>query len=526
MQPTYFASFLLGKQGGPPVCLSAIIPHVDNWIFQNKNRKVERPTDFDAFSEQTHRLPKETLVHTRYVKDGLVAYLAIRYEHSDNKRRLWRTDVVFNTDGGRGNEVRCSVGVHVGNQDGAIVPLGDVASRPAIVPTLINNFSAYEAYPLLTTSMPVHVKDVGVLMNLLTSPQRHIPLVLITSRNADGQFIVNKEQIAEKLAGMAYVVHASSAEVTYAVRDVIGNEMNAYDGALRLYWPGFKDSDSPYRHPLWVRGRSEEIEANRGGFAQFLLRNLAKISATRAVPGVTRWEDVQRKKIQADAQTAQGEGELRQLLDCALQEGYEQKTRADTLSYQLDFKQLEIDEKQAELEAKAGECDQWRNAWVQVKKERSPSDDEATDDLRNVGDALEKGAQIYADSLVIIGSALRKETLDFKKPEVVLKALRWLATDYRRARLGEILCPDLDVSCRTVSGMFYRPHQSKVTMGRFEDDYKVVRNGKPNWLKEHIGIGTGTDPRSNIRIAFYFDDTERKVIVGFVGQHQETTASN
>lgn len=527
MQPTYFASFLLGKQGDDaPVTLAAVVPYIENWIFNNKNRKVVRPAEFDAFGEHSYALPNETLVQTRFVRSGDAEYLAIRYEHGDKERRRWRTDVVFDTAGGKGNDLRCSVGVHVGNSDGAITPLGDVASRPAIVPTLIKAFAAFEEYPLSTVPMRVCPKDAPLLVDLLTSPKRHVPLVLMTPRNGDGGFPIHRGRVAETLAGMAYVAYAESAEVTYAVKDAIGNDLNAYNGAVRLYWPGFKTSDKPYRHPLWVGGLAEEIEAGPGGFSQFLLRNLAHLSTTRVLPGVTRWEDVQRRKLFADAQAAHGESDLRVLLDLYVKQATEQKEALDELQQRLKMVQIEVDEKSRELEDKSRECEQWRHLWVESSKSQTTPELVVADEIADVGQALEKAAQLYADQLVIHGPALRKEALHFQKPDMVMKAMRWLAIDYRRSKLGEVLCPDFNISCRTVVGMFYRAHQSKGTMGRFEDDYKVVRNGKANWLREHIGLGTGTEPQSNIRIAFYFDADEKKVVVGFVGQHQQTTASN
>lgn len=527
MQPTYFSSFLLGKQNvRSPILLTDVVPHIDAWIFQNKNRRVERPANFNAFGESAHRLADQTLIQTRYVRASHAEYLAIRYEHGDRERRQWRTDVVFDSNSGTGNELRCSVGVHVGNRDGAIAPLGDVASRPAIVPKLINAFGAYEEYPLSTIPMRVAVGEVGLLVKLLTSPERHVPLVLITPRNKDGGFTVNKDHIAEKLAGMAFVVFADSAEATYAVREAISNDMNAYDGAVRLYWPGFKVSDSPYRHPLWLHTRIEEIETNQGGFSQFLLRDLARLSTTRVLPGVTRWEDVQRKKLLADAQAAHGEAELRELLELYMQQSTEQKVALDRLTEQLELKEFEIQERIAELDAKASECNQWRDAWIELSKSRPNLDEAVPQQFRDTSEALEKAAQLFADKLIVLPSAMRKEAQHFQRSEQIFKAMQWLASVYLQSKLGETLCPNLDLSCRMTVQMGYSPHQSRVTMGRFEDDYKIVRNGETKWLKEHIGTGSGTDPHYNIRIAFYFDESERKVVVGFVGQHQQTTASN
>ena len=63
-------------------------------------------------------------------------------------------------------------------------------------------------------------------------------------------------------------------------------------------------------------------------------------------------------------------------------------------------------------------------------------------------------------------------------------------------------------------------------MSMYANDYEVNYGGSRTKLKEHIGYGTSTEPRHTIRIAFFFDEKLRKVIIGYVGQHQATRRSN
>jgi hypothetical protein len=63
-------------------------------------------------------------------------------------------------------------------------------------------------------------------------------------------------------------------------------------------------------------------------------------------------------------------------------------------------------------------------------------------------------------------------------------------------------------------------------MGMFAANYEVNYDGSKIKLEEHIGFGTRTEPRHTIRVAFFFDDARRKVVVGYVGQHQATRKSN
>ena len=61
-------------------------------------------------------------------------------------------------------------------------------------------------------------------------------------------------------------------------------------------------------------------------------------------------------------------------------------------------------------------------------------------------------------------------------------------------------------------------------MGQFEEYYEIVVDGRKGNLEEHIGTGNGY-ARGTIRIAFLWEADRRKVVVGYIGRHQRTTAT-
>jgi hypothetical protein len=134
-------------------------------------------------------------------------------------------------------------------------------------------------------------------------------------------------------------------------------------------------------------------------------------------------------------------------------------------------------------------------------------------------EAVEAAAHEFKDRLKIIENRIEKDAGYFDRPELLYGALRWLATTYHGAKAG-LTCPDLDESCRRVSGFRYTAHQSEVTMGQYASDYEVTWRGKLVKLREHIGFGTSRDRRHTIRVAFFFDDKTKRVVVGYVGLHQ------
>jgi hypothetical protein len=139
-------------------------------------------------------------------------------------------------------------------------------------------------------------------------------------------------------------------------------------------------------------------------------------------------------------------------------------------------------------------------------------------------EAVEAAADEFNDRLTIVENRVQKEAGYFEQPELLYGVLRWLATTYHGAKTG-VNCPNLTESCRRASGFRYAPHQSEVTMGQYASDYEVTWRGKLVKLKEHVGFGTSRDPRHTIRIAFFFDDKTKSIVVGYVGLHQQNRAT-
>ena len=140
--------------------------------------------------------------------------------------------------------------------------------------------------------------------------------------------------------------------------------------------------------------------------------------------------------------------------------------------------------------------------------------------------AVESARERFAGRLLFqlnSGSALDGNS--FKWPDRFWRALEWLATSYYDSRTGLAAITDLDESCRSASGMWYKSSQHDVTMAAYRNWYTTRVEGRNIWLQEHIGKGTGFDPRRTIRIAFDWDRTLQQVIIGYIGRHQRTSAS-
>ncbi len=151
--------------------------------------------------------------------------------------------------------------------------------------------------------------------------------------------------------------------------------------------------------------------------------------------------------------------------------------------------------------------------------------------IKDVKDAVSQAERTFEDKLVVDTNAESQLNSAFEKPDEVFKALAWLATDLRVAKLnpdvGVNLNEALDKSLKKAvrPNWFYTPRQSPTATGKYPDSYTTSHQGKKYDLHEHIGRGKSHSAKGNIRIAFAWDEKKGKLIVGYIGRHQPTGRS-
>jgi hypothetical protein len=138
----------------------------------------------------------------------------------------------------------------------ALTPLEYEFGSPAIVRTLLREFTVLDAgeptearFVELGTSMIEH------LVNWLVAEERRLPVVVVTRTRDSGSVRVDARALAKELAGIAHVRVLSSAQASWRLTELIGQTLSAWDGAVRVYFPGFTTGDDPYRHRFWLGDR-------------------------------------------------------------------------------------------------------------------------------------------------------------------------------------------------------------------------------------------------------------------------------
>lgn len=516
---TYFCSMLLGA---PPrvtaPSLDAAAESVADWL-NDPRRGFGSPFTAAALLQGTHSEPGPgmTVTSLRVEAEGQTGF-GVRLDHPDSEEAdvFWRTDVILSRVSAEDGELRVSVRVALGSRDDSVAPIQVTHSRPRLVPQLIRRFHAHEMVPLSLTATPLSPDGVNDFVRLLADDRRTLPVVFVSARNWDDRPIVDADQLADQLAGLAHVFVGASRFASRRLGEVIEPRLNCFDGGVRVYWPGLKQTDNPFKHPLWLPERLRLIEESRQGFKGHLLARISRVSLHRFIPGIARWGDLERAHARSQLAQLRAAGNQSEMLELFETENLRLERENQDLNARVQL--LEAAAERARSEASA-----WRQGYEELRKNRPNGSEAAETPIESVFDAVDRVQSEFPDALVIPGK--NELDPDFDDPDGLYLALKWLVTIYRDAKRGKASCTDFDQSCRESSGFWYRSHQSKVTMGKHEEDYFVQWKGKKVPLHEHIGTGSNKSSKSTMRIAFFFDDESDLVVVGFLGQHQQTDAT-
>src|ERR1700688_4740443 len=137
----------------------------------------------------------------------------------------------------------------------------------------------------------------------LLDPGRRLPVVLFSARKEeDGLYPTeagNPSLTARELCGLAHVFVMPRVEDSHRLTKRLGM-LSVYDRAVRIYWPRFRLSDPPPRHPLHLRQR---LNTSSG---PAIIRRVVEAGARSYRPPdgtatllATRWREHEEERIAA-----------------------------------------------------------------------------------------------------------------------------------------------------------------------------------------------------------------------------------
>ncbi|MEW6764247.1 MAG: hypothetical protein AB1344_00490 [Pseudomonadota bacterium] len=226
----------------------------------------------------------------RFIKhqDG-EQFSALRHENVDPSGMRWVTEVACAK---REKEFWISVQLSVDSE--LPVEKIDYGKRPHILKTILREIGGGVDGALTVSDRPIYLLDhqVDLAADVITANAGCLMPVVYVSAGNDGNNLVNAEQLAQWLSGMAHVFVEPSRGFSFELAPLVYRE-NAYGGAVAIYWP-----DGIGRWLFLPQGEFEDPRALQIAVAKKVRASLLSQRTKRECTWSYVLEQKSRKRIQ------------------------------------------------------------------------------------------------------------------------------------------------------------------------------------------------------------------------------------
>lgn len=456
------------------------------------------------------------------VAGGLFGIWVDQPDTTDSRWR-WRTYVDVGVEE---QHAWFRVRVHLySNIEGLLTSPQVIAGRPGVVRQLVDELEINIDGKQLGMPHYVGIDAVAHYLALLAAQDRTLP-VLTLSRDTNGDTFIDPENTADKLVGLAHVVvldqHASQL-----VTEAIGKTLSCYLGAIRIYWPRMQVTDDPFYHRLYVGGALDFL--GPAGLQRELFLTLGRLA------GLTIDEPKLRRDLLLEIREAALESSVekralalarvsRKAQDKGTVSAEEFAAFADDYD-DLDAKYatLELDslELQREIDRLRKERDDARANLVEISRTYAQSarirETSSSPDIvpRTVLQALEEAQRKASYSTFLAEATSSAAESNYADPSRVLEDLQLIEEVARDWALGELASGPHQAFKQRCSA--YRDGIGQTASTKYRVDYQREWQGRTILLGPHIARGVGA-VSSILRIYFYLDTDERRILIGHVGR--------
>lgn len=404
-----------------------------------------------------------------------------------------------------------------------------IPSVPKVARWILRDLAcATDGVPLASEPTLIDDRTLDQLIALLTKPTRRLPVVVV-AEPLSRPLAAIPEAVAARLPGAAHVVTLTD-RATQELTRIAGRELSVFDGAARMYLPGFTlEETDPYRHPLWICWPNH----NEGEYADEIISRAIAFAASRGSEAFPRFQAVREAAaaiaIEAKREDSSGEeiGKLYQDENDQLRNQL-QELRAEQNLWLADAESERsqaastISELKADMSRMRSQVETLRAA---MNRSDAPNGKTALGDIG----ALSSWANAnLGPDIWFAPKAIKtaESCVQYRDPERIGDALRMLDDLYVPMRMGDAAAR-VDYEARLAElGI-----EDAACFSRANDilnygEYGVMYRGRRLWCDRHLKHGGGTDPRSMFRIYFHWHADERRVLVGHLPTHLDNNLTN
>ena len=183
-----------------------------------------------------------------------------------------------------GDRVHVSAALSAGHNTNQLAPLQYEARCPSVVRQLAELPWGWRLGRSSVATAPTRFRGPAggdALTSLLLDPERSLPVVAISTHFGLALHREMETRMARDLVGLATVAVLDD-EAAWTLTQRLGKTLSCYNGAVRLYWPGFAPGSPPIRHPLWTAERllsgAGSVDAAEKYIREMLRKRLMAVS--------------------------------------------------------------------------------------------------------------------------------------------------------------------------------------------------------------------------------------------------------
>ena len=465
-------------------------------------------------------------------------YWALRFEHPDDEYsyRRWRTDLGVHVQSDGRFHVAITVSHYLRDEFIGQPPDKPAPRGPWIIRWLLEhqNWQGFSgSLPLSTTPFTVNEASARQLWESLTDSRRTAPVVLLMPDKNTGKILLEANALAQSLAGTA-AIYAGDETAYRGLNRYMPEEYKCYSGYVRIYQPGLNLTNSlDYRRHRYFK--RTQIQKDPAAITDIIIDSLARRTPRHFLEAFKSIDDLIpiRRTFQLEKLREEGASteELVQLLD---ENNKELEAMIQSLKDDIEFLEEENNELRDDLAEKQSLSDHLQRELDRIKQEnrglrrRADTLDSFATFPQTLAEVVERIAALHADKIVFTERA-RKAAENYKVFRDIGLAweLLWsipvtlhpLYFDHSNRSV------DIEREYEARTAFDFSRTEGKSTkrnskvMAERIDEYK----GKTIDITPHIGFGN-REP-DLLRVHFYVDRDERKIIIGHCGGHLTTAGT-
>lgn len=523
MRTVYAAQFSISPRGQAESTFDEVVAAVKAWVTGKYVRTWSTPFEMSDDPFTAHPLDGHAIQSSlEAVPDGALYSLELKHPHDADDAAKWITDCSVAR---LGSAVECAIAVRLSSDAQVIRPLEFVVGYPGIVRELFRRFDlTVNGWPASEQPETFAASNVTSLVhdNLLNSA-RTIPTVVISIDPWSEKPLFDPRVVQRQTLGLANVVLLESKWAGFKLTELLAKERSCYNGAVRLYWPGFTTESDPFDHGLYLPGRLHASDSR--AFSRTLFYFLSNVAVLRFREGVV----ISAVRDELESREQKRNDELRKQ---ALHGADAAKLESDLLAAwsendELNKANRELNE---DLQRVKADLEAQRESWKQLQQfNASPEGASAavsqprTLEFKTVHAAFLQAKADFTGPLIFLDSAdesARKSP--FRQPERVyelLEAIFEIASRWRSqgGSLGQRW-----ESAFEQFGFEYTQTISQTSSGRWASEYTFPYDGQSRLFDAHVTIGAKQADKC-LSVHIYRDDEKRVIVIGYCGRHLTNT---